>query len=387
MKKIFSAICIILALGLIACEEPEYPTMPDTTIASLGTPEDNEIWFTTTDGFDLIKLDATAFDAAIEEVINSEYGVSVIRFATAVTSVGNGAFDNSRNLFNISLPNSVTSIGERAFFECINMECISLGTGLRNIAEQAFDGCFQLHSLHIPSVRQWCMITFADASANPAYCSGQLLVDGTRITGANIPEGVERINDYAFIGNTVLQSVTIPSSLAAIGKNAFKECSNISKVKISDMAAWCSIEFADEMANPLSIAEELYLNDVKTSKISLEGIASISSRAFINCSSIKSLTADNSLGKINTEAFRNCTAMTTVNLGSGVAEIGERAFMGCSKLQSVTITAQQPPLLADDYTFAYNDEELTIYVPANALSAYLADQRWSNYADKIVAIE
>ena len=107
--KIFKVLFALLAFALVACEEPDYGTTPDTTVASLGTPENNEIWFTTTDGKVLLNLDETAFNVAVAEVIYSEYDINVIRFAGEVTTIGEGAFEECTNIFNLSLILGVAS--------------------------------------------------------------------------------------------------------------------------------------------------------------------------------------------------------------------------------------------------------------------------------------
>ena len=57
---------------MVACNEPEPITPPDTTIKSLGTPADNEIWFTTIDGRELMALDDEAFNCAIVDIEYSD---------------------------------------------------------------------------------------------------------------------------------------------------------------------------------------------------------------------------------------------------------------------------------------------------------------------------
>ena len=47
-----------------------------------------------------------------------------------------------------------------------------------------------------------------------------------------IPESVEQIEDYAFIGCTNLKKVVITSDALIIGKNAFAECPNIEEVYV-----------------------------------------------------------------------------------------------------------------------------------------------------------
>ena len=378
----------ILALGLVGCNKDDTPVKPDTSIKSLGTPPNNEIWFTTNDGRELITLNEEAFGVAIEDISYTDWEYNTIRFAAPLTEIGDGAFDNCRNLFNISLPDSVTRIGEEAFFECVNMECLTLGNGLRECGAYAFDSCYNLHTLYSPAVYCWCNIAFANSQANPAVHSGRFIVNGNVVRSLVIPSQITSISRYAFYELTALSDVTVPVSVTTIGKDAFYGCDGITKVKIEDLGAWCNIAFESETANPLSLAQKLYLaDDTELRDLSLIKIDNISSRAFINCTSITSLTSDDTLRKVGLEAFRNCTSLTTITLGESITELGERAFMGCSKLSNVTCLATVPPQLKDKYTFAYTDKNIQIAVPSKAYEAYLADPMWSQYADQIVKLQ
>ena len=381
--KIFRLLCALLAVALIACEEPNYGSTASTTIGSLGRPAENEIWFTTTDGKVLLSLNEDAFNTPIVEVIYDEGGLNIIRFEDAVTTIGEEAFSYCHNIFNLSTPNSVTTIGERAFFDCKNMECLTLGESLRSCGADAFDGCYNLYSLHIPSIQSWCRIAFASKSANPLYYTEHFIIQGEKISELNIPEGTTEISDYAFVYCSRLKSVSIPWSLLHIGKSAFEGCDNISKVKIASLSAWCNIEFEDEMANPLSIAKQLYKGEAKISNVELDGVAEIHPYAFINCTSIVSFKASDRLSAIGTDAFRNCSSLVKVELGSGISQIGKQAFMNCKGLKSVTCKAQTPPTLGNNDVFSYNHEARKFYVPTTAVEAYKADGMWSRYGSSI----
>lgn len=394
MKSIFRVICAIVAISLAACKEPDYGSIPDHTITSLGTPDNNEIWFTTVDGRELRSLNEGAFNVAIQHIDYSEYGVCAIRFAGELTTIGNNAFSGCHNLFNLSLPNSVKEIGERAFYDCINMESLTLGSGLSHCNNMAFSGCYSLHSLHIPAIYNWCKITFDSDTANPLYYACRLLVDKVRIETLNIPDGIESISSYAFYNNSSLSEVNIPASLKSIGRNAFSGCDYIEKITIRSVKRWSEITFENEEANPLSIAEKLYLKQIieeeemitEVHDVELTGVTNIGPYVFINCSSIKSFTADNALTAIGNDAFRNCTSLTNVLLGEGISEIGKHGFMGCKELKSFTCYAQQPPLLGNKDVFSYNHKERKFYVPSSVLEAYRTDDMWSKYAAEVQGI-
>ena len=62
---------------------------------------------------------------------------------------------------------------------------------------------------------------------------------------------VNSIGLYAFVGCDGLTSITIPISVTTIEGDAFYNCENLESVYISDLSAWCKIDFAENDSNPL----------------------------------------------------------------------------------------------------------------------------------------
>ena len=69
----------------------------------------------------------------------------------AVTSIGDGAFNERTKLTSIEIPSSVTSIGERAFMGCSGLTGIKIPAGVTSIGSSAFYGCSGLTSIEIPA--------------------------------------------------------------------------------------------------------------------------------------------------------------------------------------------------------------------------------------------
>ena len=219
------------------------------------------------------------------------------------------------------------------------------------------------------------------------------------LTSVIIPNEVTSIGEYAFSNCSNMTSVTIPDSVKSVGEYAFYNCSGLTSVNISDLPAWCTIAFNDNLSNPLYYAQKLYLNDdLLTELIVPESVTSIAPRAFYNCSSLENVTIPNSVtsigfsafsgcsnlasitlpfvgatlngaenthfgyifatgGLYNTsgipsslktvvitggtsiaeDAFYNCTELTNITLPDGVASIGDNAFDSCVALTSITI--------------------------------------------------
>lgn len=137
-----------------------------------------------------------------------------------------------------------------------------------------------------------------------------------------IPESVEHegatynvtsIGNEAFFDCNII-SVSIPNSVVNIGEVAFISCNELKAVYISDLAAWCHIDFKDFYANPLYYAQHLYLNGEE----------------------IKELVIPEGTERIGSYAFKECIGLTSIDIPEGVTEIGERAFEYCSSLTSAT---------------------------------------------------
>ena len=158
------------------------------------------------------------------------------------------------------------------------------------------------------------------------------------LTSVTIPNSVTSIGISAFWCCSGLTSVTIPNGVTSIGSMAFFNCSGLTSVHISDIAAWCNIDFVVTESNPLHYAHHLYLNGEEVKDLLIpNSVTSIGSSAFDGCSGLTSVTIPNSVTSIGNSAFSGCLGLTSVSIGNSVESIGDYAFEDCSGLTSVTI--------------------------------------------------
>ncbi len=113
-----------------------------------------------------------------------------------VTSIGNSAFEECRNLTSVVIPKNVKSIGNSAFSNCYALASVTLPDGLESIGNSAFYNCRSLSSVVIP-------------------------------------KNVKSIGDLAFYNCWQnLSSITLPESLTSIGNSAFAKCDRLCSMYI-----------------------------------------------------------------------------------------------------------------------------------------------------------
>ena len=124
------------------------------------------------------------------ELRDAEYTIP-----TGVTSIGDEAFRNCRNLTAITIPESVTRIGYWAFAGCEGIVRVTIPGGVESICTNAFENCDRLSHVTIS--------------------------DGVRVIGADSFRNCRR-----------LKRLVIPASVRVVGAGAFANCEDLEEVTI-----------------------------------------------------------------------------------------------------------------------------------------------------------
>ena len=207
-----------------------------------------------------------------------------------------------------------------------------------------------------------------------------------RLTSVIIPNSVTSIGGEAFSVCDGLTSITIPNSVTSIGYDAFFRCSGLTSVAISDIAAWCNIDFAGYYSNPLSYAHHLYLNGEEVKDLVIpNSVTSIGNGAFWGCSGLTSVTIPNSVTSIGHGAFSGCSGLTSVTIPNSVESIGREALSNCPELLDVYCYAEKVPSTYYDAFEGSYPEYATLHVPDASIDSYRASYPWSSFG-KIVGL-
>lgn len=241
----------------------------------------------------------------------------------------------------------VTAIAAEAFAQGTDLTSLTLPSTLKRIGANAFRGCSNFKTVTISDIAAWCGIHLESINAAPTYYTKDLLLNGTPVTELVIPEGVERIENYAFYLCKSITSVTLPNSLTYIGQSAFSHSKKItaltipeSVTSISDSAfeGCTGLTTLTIPAGMTAISGSVFKDCTGLTSLTIPvGVTTISGSAFQGCTGLTSLTIPESVTTISDSAFEGCTGLTTLTIPEGVTTITNRAFRECTGLTDLNL--------------------------------------------------
>lgn len=202
------------------------------------------------------------------------------------------------------------------------------------------------------------------------------------LVSVTISEGVLNIGRDAFGNCSSLTNVIIPASLKSVDYDAFYRCQNLSDIHISDLKAWCNIDYKRHVDNPLYYAHHLFLNGTEITHLEIpEGISHIGNRAFYGLDNLVSVSIPSSVESIDGYAFASCENLTDITIDDGLSVIGEGAFTSCSNLTNITFPSTL--LSIGNNAFSNNKKLTDISIPEGVTTIGFAAFR---YCDLLTSV-
>lgn len=151
------------------------------------------------------------------------YLIKKVVIEDGVTNVGGGAFSDCENLTEVQLGNTVETIETYAFRLCLSLNKIRIPDNVTLIEEDAFNCCTAMETVTVDE-------------GNPAYTAPDsvlytkdmktLVYYPAQRSGESydVPEGVTAIAGVSFCDASGLEQITLPKTLKSIGYYAFEGC-------------------------------------------------------------------------------------------------------------------------------------------------------------------
>lgn len=179
-----------------------------------------------------------------------------VRFGANLKRLGQGCFSNCTNLIHITLPKNVTTIEPACFEGCMRLTTVELPAGLQRLGGAAFECCYALKTIQLPS----SLTEIEDSTFKQCV----------ELEHIQIPSTIEKIGMWTFFCCRNLQEIVIPNSVKEIGRQAFYECSSMIKAVLSN------------------------------------GLEKLEDELFIHCEQLKEIVIPDSVCAMGNDVFKNC---------------------------------------------------------------------------------
>ncbi len=224
---------------------------------------------------------------------------------------------------------------------------------------------------------EYVMKTEEELEFDDAETSKQWYIGESTITKVVLPEGIEKINQYAFANLTGLEEIVLPSTLEFIEYGAFYGCTSLKKVtfsgennlKVINQRAFenCALEGTLDLSAICTISDYAFAGNKELEGVTTgDELVTIGSYAFGGCKKLASVTITAPKVKYGSYAFTDCEALTEFYVNAAV--LPEGMFYQAEKLEKVTVG----PDVNDIGHYAFRETAVNTYVIESGNKAYKA---------------
>lgn len=245
--------------------------------------------------------------------------------------IGERAFNNSKTLKSIIIPDSVTMIGDYAFYNCSALESVTIGNGVSIIGEQAFRSDTNITSLSLGN----SITTISERAFQSCY----------GLTNVVLPDSVETIGTYAFSSCKGLTNIKFGTNLTSIGECAFFECDVLDNLVFNDALT--------------TIGTKAFYQCKGITTIDFNKVETIGNYAFYQCTGLENLVLGNKVETIGNYAFKGCNKLVTITFDDALTTIGEYAFSNCKLIASITFNDNLETIGTRAFEYTYGLKEVT----------------------------
>ena len=171
----------------------------------------------------------------------------ILDLPDTLVTVGTGVFKSCTNITAVVLPDSMTSIPDEMFQSCSKLVDVDFPEMITRIGTRAFSGCYKLNSVVLPEglveIGEYAFAAcgyhdYGGYSFNSVILPSTVRVIGTKafsscmsLISINLPEGLERIQEYTFHFCKSLNEIVVPASVKVIESDAFLQCHQLFTIR------------------------------------------------------------------------------------------------------------------------------------------------------------
>lgn len=313
----------------------------------------DQVFFQTSPNMESITIPASVTHIGKKSFALNEDSIPVtIPEDSKLEVIGDQAFANNSAITALDLPDTLTTIGSLAFSKCTSLSSITIPASVTTMETETFDGFYDPNAndgAGNVSFADGCIFKIQDGVfyddenlirvldwqenvvvpegikyiGAGAFDTRKVTDEATTLKSISFPSTLESIGKDAFLGNKALENVTIPENVTELGTGAFSGCTGLKTVAIQG-----SITELNQTFNGCSALETATLPDT---------IEVIGEYTFNGCKKLDLDALPSNLRELGQYAFNECESLTKAVVPSGVTEIPEMAFTGCLSLEQIVL--------------------------------------------------
>ena len=267
--------------------------------------------------------------------------IKCLIISEGVEQIGRRAFNGCLNLADISIPSTLEYWGEALFEYCSNLRRITVSDQNEDLDSR--DDCNAIIETDKNTLIFGCTGTKIPASVTTIgqYAFRQCCQYLERIV---IPEGVKRIERWAFSQCINLKEISLPVSLESMGYGMFNDCMSLESVTIPRNVS----EIPGEWSDCWNLFSGCYnLKEVKVDKWNRtfdsrnNCNAIIDSKRDVLVAGCGSSFIPEGIKAIGDFAFEG-TSIPAIRIPKSVRKIGSGAFLNCRFCSSISVVPGNP---------------------------------------------
>ncbi len=331
-----------------------------------------------------------------------------VEIQEGITSISSYTFSGCASLRSIIIPSGVTSIGEAAFYGCTALQSMSLPASVTTISCGAFYNCTNctfylpddiayIHEGNSYSSDMYAYGSFYNCQGK-IFCSfgsktaeqlgkagywfftadnpdvrikqskyGEIYASGKNKNAVSVivPEGVTILDYDAFSGYTAMTSISLPSTLKTVYSRAFDNCSSLKSLTIPSelsggIGASTGLTSLQYVSAPKGVFA--YFDNGKW------GSCGDTVYFHIDNDGALTITGSGEMWDVEQtsapfksfELSNKTVNVSSVTIAQGITSIGEYAFYNCNGLKEVTIPNSVTRIGKDAFTSCYNLVSISI---------------------------
>ena len=320
--------------------------------------------------------------------------ITRVSLPDGLTTIGDYAFRDLKNLTSIDIPSTVTSLGSRAFegcgltsvdvpasvttmgsafYACQQLASVTLHEGLTTIGNSGFFDCKALTSITLPST----LTTLNGyAFSNCSALTEVIALNPTPITIANTVFPTSRTEATLIVPRGSLsayEAANIWKEFGTIRQFAYDFVEDGIYYQITTDE---TVSVTHRLTGEGSYSGDVIIPATVTHDGTTYNVTRIYANAFSN-SGLTSITLPEGIVAIGNNAFLNCGGLTAITIPASVTSLSNNVFVGCQQLTDYTVLSATPAAIQGN-TFP-NCANATLTVPYGSKADYEAADYWKEF--------